>query len=99
MLLGFDELCRKEVIDIVSGDRLGFIDDIEIDTDKGNVRSLIIYGDSRFFGFFGRENDIVIYCEDIRVIGKEIVLVERTERHIESNLTKRSRNGALSLLK
>ena len=99
MLLGFDELCRKEVIDIVSGDRLGFIDDIEIDTDRGSVRSLIIYGGSRLFGIFGRESDTVISCEDIRVIGDEVVLVERSGTHNESNFTKRSRNSKLSLLK
>ena len=99
MLLGFDELCRKEVIDIASGDRLGFIDDIEIDTDKGSVRSLVIYGGSRFFGLFGRESDTVISCADIRVIGDDVVLVERSEMHHESNFTKRSRNGVLSLLK
>ncbi|WP_295086022.1 YlmC/YmxH family sporulation protein [Ruminococcus sp.] len=99
MLLGFDELCRKEVIDIVSGDRLGFIDDIEIDTDSGHVRSLIIYGDTRFFGLFGRDSDIVISCEDIKVIGKEVVLIERSVTKYESNFTKRSGNGVLSLLK
>ena len=99
MLLGFDELCRKEVIDIVSGDRLGFIDDIEIDTDSGHVRSLIIYGDTRFFGLFGRDSGTVISCEDIKVIGKEVVLIERSVTKYESNFTKRSRNGVLSLLK
>ena len=99
MLLGFDELCRKEVMDIVSGDGLGFIDDIEIDTDKGSVRSLIIYGGLRLFGLFGRESDTVISCADIRVIGEEVVLVERTVPRTESNFTKRSRNGVLSLLK
>ena len=30
MLLSFDELCRKEVIDIATGERLGYIDDIEL---------------------------------------------------------------------
>ena len=89
MLLGFDELCRKEVIDIVSGDRLGFIDDIEIDTDKGSVRSLIIYGGLRLFGLFGRESDTVISCADIRVIGEEVVLVERTVPRTESNFISR----------
>ena len=36
MLLGFEELCRKEVIDISTGERLGFIDDIELDIESGS---------------------------------------------------------------
>ena len=99
MLLGFEELCRKEVIDIVSGSRLGFIDDIEIDIEKGSVKSLVIYGASRLFGLFGRDSDIIISCADIRVIGDEVVLVERPVGDIKTNFTKRSRNGILSLLK
>ncbi|MBP5578622.1 MAG: YlmC/YmxH family sporulation protein [Ruminococcus sp.] len=99
MLLGFDEICRKEVIDMVSGERLGFIDDIEIDTENGSVESLIIYGGARLFGLLGRAADTVISCADIRVIGDEVVLVERTESSAKSNSTKRSRNRVLSLLK
>ena len=99
MLLGFDELCRKEVIDIATGDRLGFIDDIELDTENGLVRSLVIYGGTRFFGLLGRESDIVISCADIRVVGGDVVLIERSAANIGSNLTKRGKNGHLSLWK
>ena len=44
MLLSFEELCRKEVIDIATGERLGFIDDIEVDMASGSVEKLVIYG-------------------------------------------------------
>ncbi len=99
MLLGFDELCRKEVIDIASGDRLGYIDDIEIDTEKGRVSSLIIYGGPRIFGLFGHDCDITVSCADIRVIGEDVVLIERSGTDTGTKFTKRSRNGILSLLK
>ncbi|MBO4493536.1 MAG: YlmC/YmxH family sporulation protein [Ruminococcus sp.] len=99
MLLGFEDICRKEVIDAVSGERLGYIDDIEIDTQKGSVESFVIYGEARLFGLLGRESDTVIACSDIRVIGDEVVLVERSRKETKSNLTKRSKNRFLSLLK
>ena len=99
MLLGFEELCRKEVIDISTGERLGFIDDIELDIESGSLKSLIIYGGARLFGLLGREADTVISCADIRVIGDEVVLVERTESSTGTNSTKRNRNSVLSLLK
>lgn len=96
MLLGFEELCKKEVIDIATGDRLGFIDDIEIDTESGAVKSFIIYG-TRFLGLFGRTNDTVISCADIRVVGEETVLIERSAMIRETNFTKRSRKRFISL--
>lgn len=99
MLLSFEELCRKEVIDIATGERLGFIDDIEVDIAGGNVEKLIIYGCTKLFGLFGRENDTVISCRDIKVVGEDIVLVERGELSERAQLTKYRKNSFLSLLK
>jgi len=73
------ELKSKEVINIKNGNRLGYIDDAEIDTSEGRVLSFIIYGRARFFGLFGREDDVLINCEDIQVIGRDTVLVSAEE--------------------
>ncbi len=54
---------------------LGFISDVELDTDSGRLTAVIIFGRLRFFGLFGREEDIIIPWEDISVIGGETVLV------------------------
>ena len=99
MLLGFEELCRKEVIDISTGERLGFIDDIELDIQSGIVKSLIIYGGVRFFGFIGKEEDSVIACSEIKVVGDDVVLVERSENTSRMKSTKNGRNSFLSLWK
>jgi YlmC/YmxH family sporulation protein len=99
MLHGFEELCRKEVIDIATGQRLGFIDDIELDIENGRVSSLVIYGGIRLFGLLGRGGDTVISCSDIRVVGEDVLLVELGERRTESKFTKNSTKGILSLLK
>lgn len=97
MLLGFEELCKKEVIDISTGERLGFIDDIELDIESGSVKSLVIYGGTRLFGFFGKDNDEVISCSDIKVVGSDVVLVERASQELSTKSTKNSRNSFLSL--
>ena len=99
MLQGFEELCRKEVIDIATGQRLGFIDDIELDIESGRVSSLVIYGGIRLFGLLGRGCDILISCSDIRVVGEDVLLVELGESGTESKFTKNGRKGILSLLK
>ena len=79
LLCSFEELRRKEVIDVNTGERLGYIDDVELSVPDGRTEKLIIYGNSRIFGFFGKEDDIIIKCSEIRVVGREIVLVEREE--------------------
>lgn len=99
MLLGFEELCRKEVIEISTGERLGFIDDIELDMESGTVKSLIIYGGARFLGFLGRVEDTVIACSEIKVIGEDVVLAERSHENQRVKSLKNRKNSFLSLLK
>ena len=69
-----DELKNKQVVSVGDGCVLGFVSDVELNIDTGELISIIIYGRSRFFGFFGRE-DIVIPWKDIKVIGNETILV------------------------
>ena len=99
MYLCFDELCRKEVIDIKNGERLGFVDDIEIDLSTSSIRSLVIYGGARLLGLFGRNEDIVISCSDIKVVGSDVVLVELSKTDNEQISTNNGRKRFLSLLK
>ncbi len=99
MICGLDDLRCKEVIDITTGERLGNIDDAEINFETSEVVSLVIYGRLRLFGLFGREDDIVVSCGDIKVIGSDVVLVKRRERQILTNDTNMSRVGLKSLLK
>lgn len=86
MVCGLNDLKRKEVIDITNGERLGFIDDIEIDTESSGVMALIIYGRPRFFGILGRDDDIVVKCDEIAVIGKDTILIRQENTN---NVTKR----------
>ena len=70
-----EDLSRKDVINIQDGCRLGYVCDVEIDISDGRLISLIIYGKSKFFGLFGREEDMVIPWNDIDKIGEDIILV------------------------
>ncbi|MBQ7385628.1 MAG: YlmC/YmxH family sporulation protein [Ruminococcus sp.] len=69
------ELRRKEVIDSLSGSRVGFIDDIEIDTLTANIRSVVVFGRPRFFGLLGKSEDVIIPWSDITLIGEDTVLI------------------------
>lgn len=75
MVYSFNDIRCKEIINIKSGCRLGFPDDIEFDSCTAKVCKLIIFGRAKFFGLFGREEDICIRWCDIEVIGEDTILV------------------------
>lgn len=75
MILRIDEMKNKQVVCVADGCVLGYISDIELDTEKGTLTSIVIYGRPRFFGLFGSREDIVIPYDEIKVIGAETVLV------------------------
>lgn len=81
MLCRIDDLRNKQVVCVKDGCVLGFVSDIEMDTENGSLTSIIIFGRLRFFGLLGREEDIVIPWDDINVIGSETILVNTEPPH------------------
>ena len=75
MVYSFSDLRNKEIISIKSGCRLGYPDDVEFDNCSAKVCRLIIFGRPRFFGLFGRCEDIFVRWCDIEVIGEDTILV------------------------
>ena len=74
-----EDMRDKEVISISDGTKLGFVSDIEIDTTMARMTALVVYGRLRFFGLFGRGDDIVIPWENVHLIGDETILVDFAE--------------------
>ena len=70
------ELRHKEVINSSTGCRVGFVDDIEVDTQNARVCSIIIFGRLKLCGLLGRSDDIVIPWENICLIGEDTILVK-----------------------
>lgn len=99
MICSLEDLRRKEVIDITSGERLGYIDDAEMDLETSEVRALLIYGRQRLFGILGREEDVLIPCSDIRVVGSDVILVKLSMRQELSHCSKNEESKIKSLLK
>ena len=54
------DMRNKEVINLQDGTRLGFVGDVEIDTENAKLTTIIIYGRSRLFGLLGRTDDIMM---------------------------------------
>lgn len=76
MELRFGQLRLKEVIGIGDGSRFGYVGDLELDPDSGQVRALVIPGRLRLFGLLGREEDMVIPWGSVRRFGEDTVLVD-----------------------
>ena len=70
------DLRCKEVINICDGCRLGFVADVDIRIPEGQVIAIVVFGPCRFFGLFGREEDLVIPWNCIVVIGEDIILIK-----------------------
>lgn len=66
---------EKEVINLADGARLGYIFDVELDVETGKVKSLIIPGQGKVLGLFGKESEYSIPWEAIKKIGDDIVLI------------------------
>lgn len=69
------DMRNKEVIHVKTGMRLGCVNDVEIDTKDAKVLGIIIFGRLKFFGILGRDDDLFIRWDDIKVIGEDTVLV------------------------
>ena len=75
MCCRLEDLRNKQVICIKDGNILGYVGDVEVDTLCGKLVSIIVFGKPKFFGLFGREDDIVIPWCEIEIIGNETILV------------------------
>ena len=76
MLCRINELKYKEVINIHTGERLGFVSDIDVDIQDGRAVNLIVPGKLRGFGFFGKSEDYVIPWDTVKKIGEDIILTD-----------------------
>ncbi|NLZ46870.1 MAG: YlmC/YmxH family sporulation protein [Clostridiales bacterium] len=96
MICSLSDLRNKEVINIKTGLKIGYVDDVEINTSDATVIAFIVYGRPRFMGMLGKDDDIVIKCSSIELVGEDTILVNLQE---ETTLTKSRRFTVENLLK
>ena len=89
MAMLFSSLREKEVIDLASGLRLGYVCDAELDGCTGQLCALLVPGPGRAGGLLGREDDCIIPWQCIRRMGDDIILVELPESPARKRREKR----------
>ena len=69
------QLRYKEVISMEDGSRFGYVGELEIDLERGQVTALVVPGRRRLFGLLGREKDRRIPWDSVQRFGEDIILV------------------------
>ncbi|WP_206460716.1 YlmC/YmxH family sporulation protein [Anaerovorax sp. IOR16] len=75
-MISTQDIKQKEVINIYDGKSLGFVEDLEVNLEKGTIEGIIIPVQRSFFSFFGRNDEQVIKWRDIKRIGDDVILVD-----------------------
>jgi len=70
------DLRYKEMINLHNGHRLGYVADVLMSLEDGKISALIVPGQARFFGLFGREEDMIVPWDNITKIGEDIILID-----------------------
>lgn len=78
-MISLSLLCQKDVINIVTGQNVGRVDDIEFCRDDAKVQFLVIFGRPRLWGLLGRGDDVRIPWQNVVTIGRDAVLVNNCE--------------------
>lgn len=67
---------HKEVISVLDGRRLGYVNDVCADFKTGIITSIIVPGNNKIMGIFSSGNEIIIEWSDIECIGEDVILVK-----------------------
>ncbi|MBS3872543.1 MAG: YlmC/YmxH family sporulation protein [Firmicutes bacterium] len=75
-MLRVSDLREKEIVNILDGRRIGFIGDLDVDVQEGRIRALIVLGQGKLLGLFGRDDNVYIAWDKIVKIGLDVILVD-----------------------
>ena len=70
------DLRYREVINISTGSRLGYVSDVIFSLPEGRITALVVPGPGRLMGVLGRESDYILPWEAIRQMGSDIILID-----------------------
>ena len=74
---------NMEVIDVLTGTKIGFIKDFKIDCDENKIVSLILPGEIKTW--FTKDDEKEILWRDIVKIGKDVILVNTKDEVTVNN--------------
>lgn len=85
-MIKISEFQQKDVINVANGKKLGNIGDIDINVQNGKINAIIIVGNGKVLGFFGRDEEIIIPWTNILKIGEDVILVRMKETIVQNDV-------------
>lgn len=82
-----EELRNKQVVCVRDGKVLGYVSDVQVDTENGALSALVIFGRPKILGILGKCEDLVIPWREIEVIGQETILVSTDPTNYLKNIS------------
>ncbi len=70
------ELLRREVINLSTGEKMGYACDVDINPETGRLAALIVPERVKGMNLFGKTSETVILWEDVRRISDDLIMVE-----------------------
>ncbi len=74
-MLKLSEIREKEIININNGERMGYVDDFELNLEKGYIEAIVISGTGKVLKIFGKNSEIIIDWNSIVKIGTDTILI------------------------
>lgn len=71
------DLQNKDVVDILTGEKIGNVIDVEISNDTGNILKMIIYDKKGIINMLKGGEELFITWSQIKKIGTDVILVSR----------------------
>ena len=71
------ELQNKDVVNVLTGERLGNIIDVEISNEEGKIKNIIIYEKKGLFNSLKNNGELSIDFTNIKKIGQDVILVNK----------------------
>ena len=69
------------MINLVTGERIGFVSSLRIDTNSGQIIAITVQQSMRFVNFFSKdEESIVVPWNQILKIGEDVIIVNVAQR-------------------
>ena len=83
-LMTLSDIEEKDVINVATGERIGFVSSLKIDTSSGQIIAITVAPNMRFTGFFGKEEvSVSVPWNQIIKIGEDVIIVNVTQRLTE----------------
>jgi YlmC/YmxH family sporulation protein len=75
------EFQTKDVVNVSDGKKMGNIGDLDINVTTGKIQAIIISGQGKMLGFFGKDEEFVIPWRNIVKIGEDVILVRMNRQN------------------